>query len=216
VKAPLFTILVLLAALPAAALTPAEFLEQAAASSSQSKSAMDAARNRLLALMGRYPDFPLGVSIDGPNSASDALPVYIAPLDRLKTFTPGSVVFDALLPTNRILWLVYYPGPGKGKSVVSSVQLTQTPVGWETARMGDGEYARHLWATYVGKEHRPKNAILVQVPSLGVDFIAFVKNGDLQLQPIAPATGYKFDDTSAKSMLLKLAAKAAMHNGQLN
>ena len=214
-RAPLFALLLLLP-VPALALTPAEFLQQAADSSKDDKRdiAIDAARNRLLALIGRYPDLPLGVSIADTIQTADVLPVYIAPLVRLKGFTPTA--FDVLQPTGRVFALVYYPAPEAGKAVVSSLQLSKTPVGWETARMGDGAYARLVWDIYVRKERRPANAILLQVPALGIDFIAFVKKGELQLEPISRAAGHEFDSTDAGKVLQKLHAKAATHNGQLN
>src|SRR5262249_53748815 len=117
----------------AAAITPAELIEQAKRSVASSEKDPDRARAGLAHLMARHPEIAFGTPIERTSTASDVLPIFIVRLDQLKTFTESSVATDFLTPTGRAYWRVYYPSstPGDRRVTLSSVELRQVPGGWE-------------------------------------------------------------------------------------
>jgi hypothetical protein len=204
----------------AAAITAADFIQQAKKSVASSNEAAQAARLRLATLLARDHDIHSSVEVEMTRSIPGALPIYIVPLDRLRTFDEHTVALDILTPANRVYYLVSYPIdslPTGHRATLSSVELMNTPIGWRTAIMGGASYAESVWKTL---QMVKQDAILVQIPALALHFVGFTRDGQhLDLSLIAGASDIPIPEREpdrAETVLLKLVPLAKRHNGLIN
>ena len=200
----------------AAEITAAEFVQQATKAAAESNDMAASAKSRLANLMTRYSDMELGVALYGPEAKTETrvLPIYVVPAETLRALTPTSRALDALKATNRAYWPVYFPSgadPEKQVVTLSSVEVMKTGTGWKTARMGGAGYAESVW-TAMDEAQWPEEAILVQMPSLGLHFIGFVRKEQLYLSLIAGAPGVNVKERTpepADAVLPRLVPLAA-------
>lgn len=203
-----------------AAITAAAFIDQGRKPVAESREAAEVARTRLGDLIARHADIKVGVQIETMNTNSEVLPIYVVGLDALKGFANGSKATDFMKPTGRAYWLVYYPAnnPLDHHVTLSSVELRQTPTGWQTARMGGATYAENVWRA-MEKAGHPKDVILVQVPALALHFIGFVREGELVLSLIEGSPEIKIEQRQARpadDLFLMLAPETKSHNDRYN
>ncbi|WP_437995685.1 hypothetical protein WMF26_31205 [Sorangium sp. So ce185] len=153
----------------------------AEASVAEARSARNARIARALGLSS--PNDLGSITLDAP------LRVYHVDLTSLQRYSTGVDASSLLRDVGQRLLAVRLAG-----APTSTIGVLKTSAGWSTFRMGDRARAagidRAASALAGNASERSGGTFFVQVPALGVEFLASVQGGELRLSPVKDAPAY--------------------------
>ncbi|XXT22411.1 hypothetical protein WME94_12705 [Sorangium sp. So ce429] len=143
------------------------------------------ARNaRIARALGLHSENDLGsITLDAP------LRVYHVDLTALQRYSASGDASSLLRDVGQRLLVVRLAG-----APTSTIGVLRTSAGWSTFRMGDRPRAagidRAASALAGNASERSGGTFFVQVPALGLEFLASVQGGALRLSPVKNAPDY--------------------------